>query len=929
MKYRILLFCLLLNSGLSGQKPNIVIIVSDDQSFNSIGYTSNGAVYTPTIDMLAKNGMVFTNAHHPVTVCSPSRYSMLTGKFSGRCVGENYLEKFPLGSPTRTENSCELTLTEQHLGRILKDNGYRTGFVGKSHLMEHDILSVSNWPSYGLQTYAQGDDPYNPAIDAKMKHNHNVYQSIVRSYGFDYADGIYMGNVKELRNDALNIHNLEWTVDKARKFIEQEKDNPFFLFFNTTLHHGPAPWDVRDGKYWSSFDADPKLTGEGVIDTLWDFMPSRQEIQDTYIAEGLPEKEAYALLLDEGIKAIYNKIVEENLDENTLIIFMPDHGSWRHGKATLHDYGLKVPMLMYWNGTITAGSVYDGLIQTVDFLPTILELAGVEQPAGLQTDGMSLKTIIETGAGEAHTSLFGELGYSRAVKTKDWKYIAVRYPEDVQDDLDRGETFAGYQGEILDYPYLTQNSHLGHYAAKNNPHYFELDQLYDLQADSAETVNVINQNSEVLAQMRILLSDYLLSFENRPFGEFTLTAADPPYRAHTPVPWDGATEVENSPALKWTSEYKAASHDIYFGSTNPPPFVVNQEVAVFDPGTLESSTTYYWRIDEKNASGTTTGDLWSFKTSSTTAGKTSNPKPEYRAKYVRKTTLLTWDEASNASYYKLHMGTGSLKYIDDIQDPGYDPGYLKSNTLYFWRVDAVNAEGSVTEGDIWAFMTGYGNIAPEAAVSVSSTADPISFAGENVKDGIYQIGNIGEWKSDGESTPWFELSWSENAVVDKILLYDRVGASSQVMTGAIQFSDGSVIDTGTLPSDGSKKTLAFAPREISSLKFSVAEGIGEIGLAEIEVYDTVMYEPDAVIARDMIDFQISPNPATGKLIMLTGISIEGPYQVSILTITGELSARYLKEGTTINLDLSNLKKGVYFIQINNNFCKQTRKLIIS
>ncbi len=613
MRNILLILFVLLTSSLSGQKPNIVIIISDDQSFNSIGYTSGGAVYTPTIDMLAKNGMIFTNAHHPVSVCSPSRYSMLTGKFSGRCEGEEYLAKFPLGTLTRTENNCELTLSEQHLGTILKENGYTTGFVGKTHMMEHDILAVSNWPSYGLQTYALDDDPYDPAIDAKMKHNHNVYQSIVRSYGFDYADGIYMANVKELKNDALNIHNLEWTVDKARKFIEQEKDNPFFLFFSTTLHHGPVPWTVSGGEFWSSFDADPKLTGEGVIDTIWGFMPSRQEIQDNYIAQGFPEKEAYTLLLDEGVKSIYEKIVELNLDENTLIIFMPDHGMWRHGKATLHDYGLKVPMLMYWKGKITAGSVYDGLVQTVDFLPTILELAGIDQPGGLETDGMSLKSIIETGAGDAHSSLFGELGYSRAVKTKDWKYIAIRYPENIQDDIDRGETFAGYEGEILAYPYLTRNSHLGHYAAKNNPHYFELDQLYDLNSDSAETINVIDQHPEIVAQMRGLLSTYLQSFENRPFGEFTLTTEDPPRRAHTPLPLNGEADVENTQLLKWTSEYKATSHDIYFGTSNPPPFIGNQETLDFNPGTLESSTTYYWRIDEKNSNGTTTGDVWSFK----------------------------------------------------------------------------------------------------------------------------------------------------------------------------------------------------------------------------------------------------------------------------------------------------------------------------
>ena len=253
MRNYLFILCILLSSGLSGQKPNIVVIVSDDQSFNSIGYTSNGAVYTPTIDMLAREGMIFTNAHHPVTVCSPSRYSMLSGKFPGRCMGEEYLAKFPPGTFTRTENNCELTLTEQHLGTILKENGYVTGFVGKTHIMEHDILSVSNWPSYGLQKYAQGDDPYNPAVDAKMKHNHDVYQSIVRSYGFDYADGIYMANVKELWNDALNVHNLEWTVDKARRFIEQEKDNPFFLFFSTTLHHGPVPWANNSGGVLEQF----------------------------------------------------------------------------------------------------------------------------------------------------------------------------------------------------------------------------------------------------------------------------------------------------------------------------------------------------------------------------------------------------------------------------------------------------------------------------------------------------------------------------------------------------------------------------------------------------------------------------------------------------------------------------------------------------
>ncbi len=914
--------------GLEAQKPNIIVIVSDDQSFNSIGYTSLGQVYTPTLDQLARDGMIYTNAHHPVTVCSPSRYTMLTGKYSGRCQGEEYLAKFPPGTLTRTENNCELTLSEDHLGKILGRNGYSTGFVGKSHIMEHDILAKANWPSYGLQSYGQTDDPYDPAVSAKMKHNHEVYQSIVRSYGFDYADGIYMANVKELRNDALNVHNLEWTVDKARTFIEQEKDNPFFLFFSTTLHHGPAPWGVKNGEYWSSFDADPKLTGEGYVDNTWDFMPGRQEIQDKYIAAGFPEKDAYALLLDEGIKAIRDKLVELDLEENTLIIFIPDHGMWRHGKATLHDYGLKVPMLMYWKGKIIPGSNYDGLVQTVDFLPTLLDIAGIDFPAGLESDGVSLKTIIETGNGESHSSLFSELGYARAVKTKDWKYIAVRYPEDVQDKIDRGETFPGFEGRILDLPYLTNNSHLGYYASKNNPHYFEVDQLYDLKTDSAETVNVVDQHPEVLQELRELLSEYLLSFEDRPFREFTLTASDPPSRASTPLPRNGSADVDVSTAISWISEYKAESHDVYFGKTNPPPFAGNQESSEFDPGILEGATTYFWRIDEKNSSGTKTGDTWSFTTGSALASIPVNPFPEFNASSVPKNTILKWDKSSNASYYKLYLGLGSADFVADLTEEQYDPGYLKSTSVYFWRVDAVNPDGKITTGTPWGFKTGYGNIAPGAGIQVSSLADEEKYAIEHLYDGIYLMANTGEWRSDGESDPWIELTWDEPAVVDQVNLYDMVGTSSHIIDGEIVFSDASKVSTGELPDNGEKKSISFSPREISSLKLTVKEGVGEIGLAEIEVLDTLMYVSSREIRNNPKTIRIFPNPAPGGHISISGLSESGDHQISIYKVDGKRVAVFITRESEAKLDLSWLSPGIYFLNIHNGYQSITEKLVI-
>jgi len=442
-----------------------------------------------------------------------------------------------------------------------------------------------------------------------------VMQDLVKSYGFDYADGIYMANVKELNNDALNVHNLEWTVDKALKFMEAEKDNPFFLFFSTTLHHGPVPWGRKDGEYWSSFHADPKLTGEGMVDTTWDFMPARLDILNKAVQAGYPENTAYTLLLDEGVRAIYRKIVDLGIENNTLLIFMSDHGSWRHGKATLHDYGTKVPMFMYWKDSIASGVDYRGLVQSTDVAPTLLDIAGIDYAGNSAFDGKSLKHILKTGTGDGHTSLFAELGYARSVKTSKWKYIAVRYPDDVQAKIDRGGTWTGFDGGIIELPYLTQNGHLGYHASRQNPHYFERDQLYDLEADSAETVNVYDQYPEVVGQMKELLGGYLRSFPNRPFGEFTRDPVSAPFRATFPLPRTTSTNVSvDNTALGWISEAGAESHDLYFGTANPPPFLGNQVETSYQPGELQPNTTYYWRIDELNSSGKTTGDTWRFTT---------------------------------------------------------------------------------------------------------------------------------------------------------------------------------------------------------------------------------------------------------------------------------------------------------------------------
>ncbi|MFC1653204.1 hypothetical protein ACFL3F_05750, partial [Planctomycetota bacterium] len=113
--------------------------------------------------------------------------------------------------------------------------------------------------------------------------------------------------------------------------------------------------------------------------------------------------------------------------------------------------------------------------------------------------------------------LFSEMGHARAVKSKDWKYIAICYPDEVQRRIARGETFPNPR---LDKPYLTRNTHLGYYSASVNPNYFDADQLYNLKEDRAEDHNVFKQNPEVAVKMQKALKQELARFPNRPFGDF-------------------------------------------------------------------------------------------------------------------------------------------------------------------------------------------------------------------------------------------------------------------------------------------------------------------------------------------------------------------------------------------------------------------------
>jgi len=135
------------------KKPNIIFIMTDDQSAvvpldsekriqsRPFGFNGDKQVHTPIIDNLAKNGLIFNSAYVSSSVCVPSRYTMLTGRYAGRSEGPAFMRMHPEGTMTRVENNTEIEKEKSNLPRLLQEEGYKTGFVGKSHIVEHNIVN--------------------------------------------------------------------------------------------------------------------------------------------------------------------------------------------------------------------------------------------------------------------------------------------------------------------------------------------------------------------------------------------------------------------------------------------------------------------------------------------------------------------------------------------------------------------------------------------------------------------------------------------------------------------------------------------------------------------------------------------------------------------------------------------------------------------
>jgi pectate lyase/lysophospholipase L1-like esterase len=211
-----------------------------------------------------------------------------------------------------------------------------------------------------------------------------------------------------------------------------------------------------------------------------------------------------------------------------------------------------------------------------------------------------------------------------------------------------------------------------------------------------------------------------------------------PGLASNPTPDNNSTNISKTQDLSWTAGSSATSHDVYFGITNPPPFIGNQTGTTCDTGTMSAGTTYYWRIDEKNANHITTGITWSFTTVPPEPGAAINPTPVTGATDVSRTQDLSWTAGSGAVSHDVYFGTvNPPPFIGNQAVTTYDTGTMAASTTYYWRINEKNTDGNTTTGDIWSFTTVPGAPGQAAAPTPNNAATNVS----RTQDLNWAIGN--------------------------------------------------------------------------------------------------------------------------------------------------------------------------------------------
>lgn len=439
-------------------KPNIIYILADDLGYGDLGCYGQTKIETPNLDRLAEEGMMFTQHYSGSTVCAPSRSVLMTGMHTGHSVVRGNKEYQPEGQhPMKAE---AFTVAE-----MLKEAGYVTGAFGK----------------WGLGFVGTEGDPNNQGFDAFFGYN---CQRQAHRY---YPMHLWHNDQKVLLEGNDFVHTTTYAPEvihqEALKFIEENKEGPFFLFYPNTIPHAELiiPEGEMIEKYRVKFEESPYVNerpGADYGDTAFNVSAycSQPEPRATFAA--------MVSLLDRQVGELVAKLEDLGLEGNTIIMFTSDNGPHQEGgadpdffnsngplkgyKRDLYEGGIRAPMIARWSTHIAPGTTTDHVSAFWDILPTFADLAGSPVPDNI--DGISFLPVLTGEKQEKHDHLyweFHEQGGKQAVRRGNWKLVKLN---------------------VFD-PSKTRI------------------ELYDLAADVSEENNIADQHPEVVAELQEIMEN--------------------------------------------------------------------------------------------------------------------------------------------------------------------------------------------------------------------------------------------------------------------------------------------------------------------------------------------------------------------------------------------------------------------------------------
>jgi len=428
-------------------KPNIIYILADDLGYGDLGCYGQKLFRTPYLDRMANEGMRFTDHYSGSTVCAPSRCSLMTGLHTGHARVRGNYETGPHGF-----GAC-LELREQDvtIAEILQNNGYHTGLFGKWGL---GVMNTTGEPG------KKGFDEWFGYLN--QGHAHFYYPEYLWKNGEQVQlEGNRDGKRGQYAHDLI--------IKEALEFIKRNSHQPFFMYLAVTIPHAEllVPEDSLH-EYQGQFPEAPYINNGGGG-------------MGGYASQETPRAAFAAMItrMDRDIGRLFALLQELGIDENTVVMFASDNGPhheggadpeffdsngpFRGGKRDLYEGGIRVPFIVRWPGNIKPGGISELPSAFWDFVPTACELVGAPIPRNL--DGISLLPELTGKSQRRHDYLY-------------W--------------------------EFHENPATAQAVRLGHWkAVRHNPD--EPLELYDLDADTGEQVNIAEHFPEIVARCREIM----------------------------------------------------------------------------------------------------------------------------------------------------------------------------------------------------------------------------------------------------------------------------------------------------------------------------------------------------------------------------------------------------------------------------------------